>query len=61
MNGWTKMTLNFKIICAWCGVVIRRDNTEDSSGMCFTCYYRILSKHFQAQRQADIPFHASER
>ncbi len=61
MEKWTKVKLNFKVVCAWCGVVVRRDDVEDSQGMCFACYYRILSKHFQTQRQASTPLRASER
>lgn len=58
---WMKAKLNYKVVCAWCGVTIRRDKAEDSQGMCTKCYCLILREHLRSQRQATIASHASER
>ena len=50
----------FKVVCVWCGGVIRHSSVKDSRGMCLECYARLLNDHFRPQ-QADTPARPSER
>lgn len=43
--------LQFKVVCTWCGVIIRRDSAKDSHGMCLKCYSRMLSERGSADWQ----------
>lgn len=49
----------FKVVCTWCGVVIRRAQAKDSHGMCLRCYARMLDERGHAH--GDVPRWASER
>ena len=51
----------FEIRCVWCGVRIRRDSSEDSQGVCLTCFYRILNERLRAQRRARTGEGVSDR
>jgi hypothetical protein len=53
--------LNFKVVCTWCGVVIRRTSAKDSHGMCLKCYSRMLSERGYARWQPDASSNARER
>jgi hypothetical protein len=57
--------LRFKVECAWCGVIIRRDSAKDSHGMCLKCYARMLGEHGHAhERETGLRWargHGSER
>lgn len=50
----------FKVVCVWCGGLIRRSDVKDSRGMCQECYARLLNEHFRPLRAAAQP-RASER
>jgi len=50
----------FKVICTWCGGLIRHSAVKDSRGMCLACYARLLNEHFRPLRAAAQP-RASER
>ena len=53
---------NFKVVCAYCKAVIRRDAYEDAEGMCLDCYHRIITKHLRSGQHADSKaLNASER
>ena len=53
---------DFKVICAWCGVVIRRHSSKDSQGMCQECYAGMLRDYiYTGASQARPPLRASER
>lgn len=66
MNGETsREELKFKVMCAWCGSVIRRTSVKDSHGMCLKCYARMLGEHGHSHEREN-PFrwargHANER
>jgi hypothetical protein len=51
---------DYKVVCTWCGGVIRHSSVKDSRGMCLTCYAHLLNEHFRARRTA-TPSRASER
>lgn len=51
----------FEVRCTWCGVRIRRDNLEDSQGVCLPCFYRILNERFRAQRHVRLGEIVSDR
>jgi ribosomal protein L40E len=53
--------LTFKVVCTWCGAVIRLDTAKESRGMCLRCYARMLSEHGRAGQHGDKPRYASER
>jgi hypothetical protein len=42
----------YEVRCVWCGIRIRRDSSEDSTGVCLKCFYQILNERFRAQRRA---------
>jgi hypothetical protein len=51
---------SFKVVCTWCGTLIRHNNVKDSRGMCLECYARLLNEHFRPLR-ANLPARQSER
>jgi len=52
--------LRFAVVCVWCGAEMRRASRPESSGMCHTCFKRMVEEHARlATRQ--ISAHASER
>lgn len=56
-----KRGLSYKVVCTWCGVIIRRTSAKDSRGMCLKCYARMLSEHVQAYEKSTGPRWASDR
>lgn len=44
----------FKIMCAWCGRLIRRDPIEDGLGMCLDCYHRELSRYLRTHKEPNV-------
>lgn len=50
--------LRFKVVCTWCGIIIRRTSAKDSHGMCLKCYSRMLSERGAAHWQRDAPSRA---
>jgi hypothetical protein len=51
----------FKMVCTWCGVLIRRTSAKDSHGMCLKCYARMLSERGYPSWQTDAPSGRSQR
>ncbi len=51
---------DFKVVCTWCGGLIRRGEGKDSRRMCLECYARLLNEHFRPLRSDPHPG-ASER
>jgi len=51
----------FRVVCTWCGDVIRRDNPKESRGMCAKCYTRMLSEYTRPLQQSRTTPGASER
>lgn len=50
-----------KVVCVWCGGVIRGDAPKATKRMCQPCFERMMSEYSRAhQRQGSLP-HASER
>ena len=52
---------NYRVICEWCGGVIRHNNSKESRGMCLTCYARMLQEHQRAYQLDHRQARASER
>jgi hypothetical protein len=50
-----------RVVCTWCGDVIRRDSPKESRGMCVECYARMLSEYTRPLQQSRIAPGASER
>ncbi len=51
----------FKVVCTWCGVVIRRTNVKDSHGMCLKCYANMLGEHGRSHESGQMLRWASDR
>ncbi len=57
----SRENVNFKVMCVWCGGIIRHSNVKESRGMCLICYARMLDQHFRARQGLGTPGAASER
>ena len=42
----------FKVVCAWCGVVIRRDARKEAERMCAGCFRRMMDGYTRPLQQA---------
>jgi DNA-directed RNA polymerase subunit RPC12/RpoP len=51
----------FVVQCIWCGATIRDDKTEETSGVCLECFYKILNNHLHAQKQTVYGEFVSDR
>lgn len=52
---------SLKVVCVWCGGVIRPDAAKPSKGMCQTCFARMMHEHSRAHRLRAGLRDASER
>lgn len=52
---------DFDVICAWCGVKIRNDQTEESYRTCLECFYKLVADQLNSQRRPDSLLVASDR
>ncbi len=52
---------NFEVLCAWCGVKIRSDKSEESYRTCLQCFYQIVNEQLNSQRQTNTELIASDR
>ena len=59
MNEQGKET--FVVQCIWCGATIRDDKQEETTGVCLSCFYQILSNHLHAQKQTVYGEFVSDR
>ena len=50
----------YKVVCTWCGGLIRHSSVKDSRGMCLKCYAHLLNEHLRPRRAAPTS-RASER
>ncbi|HEY0170875.1 MAG TPA: hypothetical protein VGB98_07620 [Pyrinomonadaceae bacterium] len=41
---------SLKVVCAWCGGVIRAEAAKPSKGMCQTCFARMMSEYSRSHR-----------
>ena len=51
----------FHVVCVWCGVNIRDDKEQDTTGVCLKCFYQILSNHLQSQKKVAYGEFVSDR
>lgn len=56
-----KGVMGFRVVCTWCGDVIRRDNPKESRGMCAKCYARMMAEYTRPLQQSRNTPGASER
>ena len=52
---------DFDVLCAWCGVKIRNDQTEESYRTCLECFYKLVADQLNSQRRPDSLLVASDR
>ena len=52
---------DFEVLCAWCGVKIRTDETEESYRTCLQCFYQTITDQLNSQRQNNSNVIASDR
>ena len=52
---------DFEVLCAWCGVKIRTDQTEESYRTCLECFYQIVSDQLNSQKRPESLLIASDR
>ena len=52
---------DFEVLCAWCGVKIRTDQTEESYRTCMQCFYQIVADQLNNQKRATSLLIASDR
>lgn len=57
----TQLKNDFRVLCIWCGVEIRRDASENSFGTCLDCFYRNVCDQLNAQRPPSPSQFASDR
>lgn len=48
-----------QVLCAWCGAEIREGDEPEWTGMCQTCFRRMVNEHLRLATQSQE--HASER
>lgn len=52
---------DYEVLCAWCGVKIRSDKSEESYRTCLQCFYQIVSNQLDSQRRLSSLLIASDR
>jgi hypothetical protein len=52
---------DFEVLCAWCGVKIRTDHTEESYRTCLQCFYQIVADQLNSQKRPNSLLIASDR
>lgn len=52
---------DFEVLCAWCGVKIRSDETEESYRTCLQCFYQIVADQLNSQKRPNSLLMASDR
>jgi len=57
----TETENDFEVLCAWCGVKIRTDQTEESYRTCLQCFYQIVTDQLNSQKRPDSLVFASDR
>lgn len=62
MNTEPTQTENdFEVLCAWCGVKIRTDQTEECYRTCLQCFYQSVTDQLKPQTQTNSSLMASDR
>jgi hypothetical protein len=57
----TEDRAQFKILCITCGVIIRKNASDDSYGLCLKCFYRALAARLRSQKRASVGEFVSDR
>ena len=52
---------DFEVLCAWCGVKIRTNQTEESYRTCLECFYQIVADQLSSQKRPNSLLIASDR
>jgi len=61
MERDSKRRRPYQVVCIWCGVKIRDDKEQDTTGVCLKCFYKILSNHLSSQKRAGYGDFVSDR
>ena len=51
----------FIIVCISCGATIRENASDDSYGLCLSCFYQSLAARFQRQKRGTTGEFVSDR
>lgn len=51
----------YVVECVWCGAKIRDVNEDDTTGVCLTCFYQMLTNHLQSQKRSAYGDFVSDR
>ena len=51
----------YVVECNWCGAKIRDVNEDDTTGVCLTCFYQMLTNHLESQKRAAYGDFVSDR
>lgn len=52
---------NHRVVCSWCGAVIRSNAEENEEQMCLICHARMLNDYFQKVKRVSDERRASRR
>jgi hypothetical protein len=52
---------DFEVLCAWCDVRIRTDQTEECYRTCLECFYQLVSDQLNSQKRNGSVLIASDR
>ena len=61
INNSGRRGVGYRVICAWCGVIIRHNSRKESAGMCSSCYARMFSEHMRPHQESGKGLKASDR
>ena len=61
MRRLKKVRSAFSVVCSSCGVKIRDAKQSNGSGICLTCFYRILANHLGSQKRTAYGEFVSDR
>jgi hypothetical protein len=50
-----------KVVCVWCGGVIRSDAAKAAKRMCQPCFARMMREHSRAHMRDAVRRYASDR
>lgn len=60
-QGLNSGRTNHRIVCSWCGAVIRTNAEANEEQMCLICHARMLNDYFQKMKKVSDERRASRR
>lgn len=61
VNEQSRSDAEFVVLCVSCGVEMGKSSSEDSRGLCLSCFYRILGEKLLSQPRTFAGEFVSER